>query len=546
MKQGKFQAGRKPEGAEKTGERRRPDWLLILVPILVIAALAAIVFLNAGSGNVEETLDEGMSKSDTLNLYRWMAGVLEQHDMVLTLKADDPELEIPPITLTVPPAMSRVQVDLAGLEADLDRGVGRVGFLRYSVDPKQYISLDRAALRRLAEQTEGIQRRDFQESFAVLDSHSIGEDEVHELVVNVGSKGRAVSAEAIYEALLEAYYRAELSPVLSYEARDPKPLDADALWKEFCVPPVDAVLNETDFSITPDIPGYGFDKAELEALLPMADEGTAYRLLLRPVQAERTAAVVEASLYDETLAEAHTPHSWINDRTVNLKLACEAINGTVVMPGEIFSFNETVGERTAAKGYREATVYGAGGASVPELGGGVCQVASSIYYAVLQADLETVERSSHMYLVTYVPQGMDAAIYWGMLDYKFRNSSPYPLKIEADVSDGRVHIYLKGTEWKDYRVKLSYQILEEVPYETTYQYVYDGSYAPGDTIVSPYTGYLISTYRTVLDDEGNAVETTKISTSRYRKRDKVVAALPPTPTPTAPTTPTEPGGAENG
>ena len=540
MKQGKFEAKRGPQGAEQTEERRRPDWLLILLPILVVAVLAVILLAGRSGGSQAETETAGMTRTDTMNLYRWLSGVLENNDMILTLRPDDPTGQEQPVVLTVPPSMSRVRVDLDGLEADLEAGVGRVSFLHYNTDPSRYVSLDRGALRRLAEQVEAEHGQSFQQSFADLKTSSVGAGEVHELVVNVGREGRAVSADKIYETLLDAYYHGEMSPTIDFEVKYPEALDAQAIWDAYSVPAVDAELDMTTFAVKPDIPGYGFDLEALEQLLSEAEAGKAYVLPMRPIQAERTAAIVEASLYANTLSEAHTPHSWINDRTVNLKLACAAIDGTVVMPGEVFSFNQVVGERTAAKGYREATVYGAGGASVPELGGGVCQVASSIYYAVLQADLETVERSCHMYLVTYVPRGMDAAIYWGMLDYKFRNSSPYPIKIEANVGDGMVHIYLRGMEWKDYTVRLSFETLEEVPYETTYQYVYDGSYYPGETIVTPYTGYLISTYRTVIDAEGNAVETTKISTSRYRKRDKVIAALPPAPKPTEPTAPTEP------
>ena len=154
---------------------------------------------------------------------------------------------------------------------------------------------------------------------------------------------------------------------------------------------------------------------------------------------------------------------------------------------------------------------------------------------MLQADLRTVERHAHTYLVTYVPQGMDAAIYWGSLDYKFENTSPYPVKIEATVADGDVHIILRGTEWKDYTVKLSYKVLEEIPYETKTRLVTDGSYKNGEVIVTPYTGYTITTYKTTVDLLGNPIETTKIKTSFYSKRDKVVALVPqndPTPKPT--------------
>ena len=171
---------------------------------------------------------------------------------------------------------------------------------------------------------------------------------------------------------------------------------------------------------------------------------------------------------------------------------------------------------------REAIAY-ISGASVPEIGGGVCQVASSIYYATLQADLPAVERHAHTYLVTYVPQGMDAAIYWGSLDFQFENISPYPIKIEASVSDGDVHILLRGMEWKDYTVELSYEIQEEIPWEVEERAVYDDEYETGDTIVTPYTGYLVATYKKRYDLDGNLLDTEQISYSRYSKRNKVVA-----------------------
>src|SRR5699024_10646494 len=132
--------------------------------------------------------------------------------------------------------------------------------------------------------------------------------------------------------------------------------------------------------------------------------------------------------------------------TNNLDLACKAINGTILNPGEIFSFNDVVGERTAAKGYLPATVYVTGGASAEELGGGVCQVASSIYYCSLFLNLEQVHREPHMYAVTYVDYGMDATVYWGSIDYQFRNTLDYPIKIQANIDGGTVNITFWGAE----------------------------------------------------------------------------------------------------
>ena len=542
MKQGRFEIGRgaqTPADGEKQkpARKKRLDWLLFAVPLVVLAALAAILLIGAKRDEYEESQKPGMTREETVGLYNWLANVLENHDMVLTIRPENPEEGEEPVQLTISPRDSRPQVDLAGLEADLEQGVGKVSRTHFELDPKRYVSLDKTRLRELAEDAAATYGQQFLPSFAALQTVETGNEEKHTLLVNIGSTGRDISAERIYDTLMESYLKGEMTPSISYTIERPKPLDARTISEQCTTPPVDAVLNDKTFEITPEIPGYGVEEQEVEQVLAEAEEGKGYQIPLRELQPAVTAADVEASLYSHTLSEAHTPHSWNDDRTTNLKLACAAIDGTVVMPGEIFSFNETVGQRTPEKGYREATIYASGGTSKPETGGGVCQVASSIYYAVLQADLETVERHTHMFLVTYVPHGMDAAIYWGSLDYKFRNISPYPIKIEASVSDGMVHIYLCGKEWKDYRVTLDYEILEEFPYETKYQYVYDGSYYAGETIVTPYTGYRIATYRTVIDKEGNALETTKIATSRYNKRDKVVAAIPPA---TQPSTTTEP------
>lgn len=122
------------------------------------------------------------------------------------------------------------------------------------------------------------------------------------------------------------------------------------------------------------------------------------------------------------------------------------IDGTILNPGDEFSFNKIVGERTKEKGYLAAIVYTDGGKSESQEGGGICQVASTIYTCTLLADLEVTERAPHMYLVTYVEPGMDATTYWPSLDYKFKNSTDMPLRVDASVSGGYVHIKLVGTK----------------------------------------------------------------------------------------------------
>lgn len=132
------------------------------------------------------------------------------------------------------------------------------------------------------------------------------------------------------------------------------------------------------------------------------------------------------------------------NRINNLKLACDSINGTVLQPGDTFSFNDTLGERTAGKGYKVSTVS-ATGDDEPVLGGGISQVSSTLYFCCLYSDLEILERHGHVFQPSWTSAGRDAAVYWNSQDFRFRNSTAYPIRIDASLSDGRVYIALMST-----------------------------------------------------------------------------------------------------
>lgn len=128
---------------------------------------------------------------------------------------------------------------------------------------------------------------------------------------------------------------------------------------------------------------------------------------------------------------------YVNDanRTNNLKIASKAISGTIIQPGQTFSFNNVVGPRTAAKGYKEAGVFSGGGV-VNGIGGGICQVASTMFNCALYANVGIVERHQHSQRVAYVPLGRDAAIYGTAEDFKWKNTTNYPIRIVMTVKDG--------------------------------------------------------------------------------------------------------------
>ena len=501
---------------------------------------------------------EGMPRADVEKRFAELNEML-QGDLTLTLNPAPVEEghSEEPFVLTLKQADTGVGLELDKLKADLDAGEGqeRPGSDSYLVDPRDYLVWNdealQSAMKAFAEESGTTYEAASDELGEPEDSDADAEGNLPKdvVLIRTGVTGRGFTAEDLCKTVTDAWALAliaeepeeVLKPSLSYELHIPEPVDVDQLYERYCKDPVEPQLIKTTGEVEEGKDGYAFDREALAAALETAGEGAELRAPVFVTHPELTAKQLKDSLFKDTLAEAHTKHTSIYNRTNNLKLACKEIDGTILMPGDVFSFNQVVGQRTEEKGYLEAIAYVSGGESKPEVGGGICQVASSIYYAVLQADLKTVERTPHMYLVDYVPAGMDSTIYWGSLDYKFENTSPYPIKIEASVSGGKVHIVLLGTEWKDYTVELTYEVLETTEWETVEKEVpNDGTYRNGEVITTPYTGYKVATYRTTRDrDTGKQIETTEIAISRYKKRDKVIAKVTGAPvTPTNPTNPT--------
>lgn len=191
--------------------------------------------------------------------------------------------------------------------------------------------------------------------------------------------------------------------------------------------------------------------------------------------------------YPDLLACYSSWYEGTEERATNVRLAAEACNGVVLAPGETFSYNETLGERTEERGYKSAVQYAAG--QITEgIGGGICQVSSTLYCAALYADLEITNRVNHSRRVEYVPCGMDAAVSWGTLDFCFRNNTEYPIKIEAEYKDDTVFIRLLGTKTFDHSVVISVEKIDDLHYKT---------------------------FKERYDSDGNLISSAQVSASNY-------------------------------
>lgn len=218
--------------------------------------------------------------------------------------------------------------------------------------------------------------------------------------------------------------------------------------------PYDLTSKDAFFKITADhlmqiIPDETGSQADIPVLaeqlrkLDPFDPG-AFTVPYRRIPPAVTAAQLEEQKITGMLANFTTTFDPnLRGRSENIRLAALALDGTIIKPGEEFSFNETVGPRTAAAGYREAMII-ENSRFVPGLGGGVCQVSSTLYNVVLLADLEVSERHPHALPVSYVAPGKDATIAWASLDFKFKNNSGGYLLLKSAAGPDSITINLYG------------------------------------------------------------------------------------------------------
>ena len=307
----------------------------------------------------------------------------------------------------------------------------------------------------------------------------------------------------------------------------PQEPDFDTVHQDVYTEPKDAALDGTTHEIVAESVGLDFDPAQLKAAYDQAGEGETVSIPLTVTQPKETKASLSAKLFRDLLGKGTTKVGGSAARKNNVALSAKACNGVILLPGEVFSYNNTTGSRSADKGYQAAPVY-VGGASTDEVGGGICQTSSTIYYAVLHTTLEVVERRSHMYNTGYVPAGMDATVYYGSTDFRFKNNTNYPVKIVTESYDqgGSRYLTVKlyGTnETGTYAVPKSTTYDQVTP---TTQYKADSSIPRGTTQVdrkqNPYTGVKAKTVRYVYNKDGSLKEEQIMGASTYKMRPKTI------------------------
>lgn len=306
---------------------------------------------------------------------------------------------------------------------------------------------------------------------------------------------------------------------------DPAPIDWAALARELAVDPADAYFNAETLEIEPAVIGVSLDTTLAANLYDSAKNGAVITIPLTFTQPEVTTEVLEATLFHDLMGEAVSTVSGSSNRAANVKLALSLATDLILMPGDEFSYWDKISPCSRSQGFLPAPSY-VDGQTVDSVGGGVCQVSSSIYYAALLSNLEIVERRHHSYAVGYLPDGVDATVFSGNPDFRFKNNTSSPIKLVGILEGRKLTVQIWGTKTDDTYVKVETRRLSTTNYETIYKP--DASVPVGTTkeSVTPYTGRKVEAYRCIYAADGTLLSRTLESVNNYKKRDRVILYNP--------------------
>lgn len=341
--------------------------------------------------------------------------------------------------------------------------------------------------------------------------------------------GEKLDGGALRTLLEQRLTARDLSPAeCVYRERQAAALDVQALHDELEGKTVSAVCDKATGRPTQSHVGVTFDVAAVQSQLDAAAPGAEFLADAEVQFPAVTTEELETAMFRDVLGTSTTKCAGPWGRHQNIRLAAKAINGNIYNPGEEFWYNAAVGQRTEARGFQPAAAY-SGGRTVTSIGGGICQVSSTLYYATLLSDLKIVLRYAHMFDPGYMPvTGCDATVSWGGPDFAFRNDTDYPIKIVTSYKDdtNELTVTIMGTRVNDNYVVMTNQFLSYSEFKVVYKE--DESVSPGDQVVDQYghNGYEVRTYRNVYDGDGKLLRSTVEATSDYDRGDKIILVAP--------------------
>lgn len=347
--------------------------------------------------------------------------------------------------------------------------------------------------------------------------------EDNKLIITSGKEGKKVDEkqliEDIYSIINQEIQDEQKINIPLIEAK-PQDINIDKIHDEVYKEVKDAYYTQDPFTIYPEEKGVDFDVESAKNMLK--EEKEEYQIDLIITEPSKTTKDIGTEAFPDLLSTFSTNYQESNkDRTTNLKLSANKINGTVLLPNEEFSYNKVVGERTVEAGYKEAATF-SNGKVVDGLGGGICQISSTLYDAVVIANLNVTTRRNHQFVTSYIPAGKDATVVWGSQDFKFVNSRKYPIRITATVENGVATIQVWGVkEEVEYDISIETKKIATINYTT--EYVQDSSLPAGQqkVVQAGSNGRKVEAYK-VTKLNGQVVSTTLLSRDTYNAMKRIV------------------------
>ena len=344
------------------------------------------------------------------------------------------------------------------------------------------------------------------------------------VIFTKGKSGEAVKQKDVYNTIQTALNEYDFNKTLKIK---PSSVSEDesvmkTIYKSLSKEGKNATLDKNDnYKIVAEQYGAKYDLDDSISAFNKAKEGKEFEVKAKAIVPSITKEDLEKNLFKDVLGEYTTTVNGSSVRKNNVRLAGEKCN-VILLPGEEFSYNQTVGKRTKENGFGEAGAY-LNGETVQEVGGGVCQTSSTLYNAVVLANLEVTERTNHTYISSYVPIGRDATVSWGGPDFKFKNNRDYPIKIEASYANSKLTCKIIGTNVDGSYVKFTSERTGDVAYNTKYEN--DATIPEGQQVTKQAgsNGGRAVSYRLVYDKDGKLLSKKKEAKSYYKGHEAIIA-----------------------
>ena len=514
---------RKKINIKKIGENKTLLATIIFIIILVIMIFSVIfAILNINNNNIlngvkiEEIDVSGLSREEAKAKIETVYNAKKGEDIIL--KYNDFETTISQDILETNYDLDKAVNEAISLGKDGNIITNNYNIL-FALLGKKNIKVDMSINEeRIKDEIENIQTNI---PGTIIEPDYYVEND--KLIITPGQEGIKISVDNLINRIKNTLKTASLNQQYIEIPMDnvwPDKIDIEKIHDEIYKEVQDAYLTENPITIHPEVEGVDFDIEEAKKILE--NDSEQYEIPLKITKPNVTMEQIGAEAFPNKISFYSTRYDGGDvNRSTNLELACEKINDVIVLPGETFSYNKTLGERSKAAGYKTAKVY-ENGEVVDGIGGGICQISSTLYNAVLKANLEIVERRNHQFITSYVEEGRDATVAYGVTDFKFKNSRKYAIKIKASASNGVATIEIFGIkEEVEYQISFDTKTISTIPY--TVKYIDDNTLKTGTEVVKQKgaNGIVTETYL-IKSLNGQVVSNTLLSKDTYSAMQRIV------------------------